>query len=237
MANILKGLDWNLLASYGSEEGINWRFTAPDSPWQNGCSESLIKSLKYCLAHAVGDHILSFSEIQTVAFEASNMLNERPIGPHPTSPDDGHYLCPNDFLLGRATTREPHGPFKEYVHDRQRFELVQLIASGFWKKMVNNYFPSLIVRQKWHTDHRNIAIDDIVLIQDTNAIRGQWKLGRVSEVEKSKDGHVRNCHVKYKLFDFDSSINKRFTTIRRAVQRLIVILLVEEDIAYNKQNN
>ena len=165
------------------------------------------------------------------------MLNERPIGRHPTSPDVGHYLCPNNFLLGRATTRVPHGPFKEYVNNRQRFELVQLIASGFLEKMVNNYFPSLIVRQKWHTGHRSIAIGDIVLIQDTNAIRGQWKLGRVSEVEKSKDGYVRNCHVKYKLLNSDSSINKRFTTIRRAVQRLIVILPVEEDIAYNKQDN
>ena len=120
--------------------------------------------------NAIGDPILSFSEIQTVVFEASNMLNERPIRRLLTSPDDGRYLCPNDFFLGRATGRVPHGLFKEYVSDRQRFELVQLIASGFWKKMIKNYFPSSIIRQKWHTDHRNIPIGDIVLIQDTNTI-------------------------------------------------------------------
>ena len=119
----------------------------------------------------------------------------------------------------------------------KRFELVQLIATCFWKKMIRNYFPSLIVRQEWHTKHRNVAVGDIVMIQDANSIRGQWKLGRVSNVEKSKDGFVRNCHVKYKLFDSDTLINKKFTTIRRAVQRLIVVLPIEEDVAHNKQSN
>ena len=67
--------------------------------------------------------------------------------------------------------------------------------------MIKNYFSSLIIHQKCHTD------------QDTNAIRGQWKLGRVSNVEKGNEGYVKNCHVKHKLFNSDSSINKKFTTI------------------------
>ena len=50
------------------------------------------------------------------------MMNERPIGRHPTDPADGAYLCPNDILLGRATTRVPSGPFNEHVNIKQRFE-------------------------------------------------------------------------------------------------------------------
>ena len=38
---------------------------------------------------------------------------------------------------------------------------------------------------------------DIVLIQDSNQIRGQWKLGKVSEVFP-EDGIVRKVHVAYK---------------------------------------
>ena len=43
-------------------------------------------------------------------FEAANLLNERPIGRHPTSPDEGTYICPNDPLLGRCTSIVPSGP-------------------------------------------------------------------------------------------------------------------------------
>ena len=49
-----------------------------------------------------------------------------------------------------------------------------------------------------HTMKRNLKIGDIVLIQDSNQIRGQWKLGKVSEVFPGEDGIVRKVHVTYK---------------------------------------
>ena len=172
----------------------------------------------------------------TVTFEAANMLNKRPIGRHPTSPEDGHYLCPNDLLLGRASSRVPQGPFKENTNNKQRFHLIQSIATGFWKKMTRDYFPNLIIRQKWHTNRRNVKIGDIVLIKDINAIRGNWTLGKVCKIE-GDDGHVRNCHVKYKLTNADLSTKKNFTIVRRPVQKLQIILAVEEDIDYNMKIN
>ena len=39
-----------------------------------------------------------------------------------------------------------------------------------------------MLRQKWHTSHRNLKIGDVVLIQDSNLVRGNWKLGKVSNV-------------------------------------------------------
>ena len=45
---------------------------------------------------------------------------------------------------------------------------------------------------------RNLKKGDIVLIQDSNKIRGQWKLGKVSEVFPGEDGIVRKVHVIYK---------------------------------------
>ena len=89
------------------------------------------------------------------------MLNERPIGRQTTLPEEGQYLCPNDLILGRAASRVPQGPFKEYVSDRHRFQLVKLIAPGFLNKMTKGNFPSLIVRQIWHYSQRNIAIETL----------------------------------------------------------------------------
>ena len=44
---------------------------------------------------------------------------------------------------------------------------------------------------------RNLKKGDIVLIQDSNQIRGQWKLGKVSEVFPGEDSIVRKVHVTY----------------------------------------
>ena len=139
-------------------EGFKWNFTPADVPWQNGTSESLIRSVKRSLKVAIGDSILTFSELQTVLLEVASLINERPIGRHPRSPKDGSYLCPNDLLLGRSTTRVPSGPFEESTNPRIRFEFIQNIITSFWKGWTTNYFPDLIERQKWHTAHRNVTL-------------------------------------------------------------------------------
>ena len=82
----------------------------------------------------IGQHVLTFSELQAVVYEAANLVNERPVGKHSTSPEEGSYLSPNNILLGRAAARVPGGPFKE-VPGRRRFEYVQHIADLFLEKM------------------------------------------------------------------------------------------------------
>ena len=92
-------LDQKSLQEYGCIEGFQWVFSSADAPWQNSVSEALIKSAKRAVTAAIGDSILTFFELPTVCYETANLLNERLIGRHPTSPDD-KYLCPNNLLLG-----------------------------------------------------------------------------------------------------------------------------------------
>ena len=165
------------------------------------------------------------------------MVNERPIERHPQSPEEGTYLCPNDLLLGRATARAPRGPFPKTTNPNHRHEFVQKSVDSFWKKWTRDYFPSLIVRQKWHTERRNLKEGDIVLFQDSNLVRGNWKLGRVSQVFPSQDGKVRKVEVRYKNPQPGEPTNeyrgKNFATLQRPVQRLVVILPVDADKAKN----
>ena len=159
-------------------------------------------------------------------------MNERPIGRHPTSPDDGTYLCPNDLLLGRATSRVPSGPFRETSDFRRRFEFVQSIVSYFWKKWTRDYFPSLLIQPKWHIAQRNLRAGDVVLIQDANQIRGQWKLGTVLKAFPG-DVRVRKVQVQYKNSKPREAVNKYhgrgFVTVERAVNKLVVLIPKEED--------
>ena len=52
-------------------------------------------------------------------------MNQRPLGRIPNDPDDGEYICPNDMLLGRASSKVPQGPVKETSNSRHRAEFVQ----------------------------------------------------------------------------------------------------------------
>ena len=130
----------------------------------NGATEALVKSTKKALNAAVGDQIMDFSELQTVMYEAAQIVNQRPIGRHPTHPDDGSYLCPNDLLLGRASPQIPQGPFKQRASDRYRLDFIQQVVQGFWKKRTRDYFPRLIIRSKWHVERTNVKKRDVVLI-------------------------------------------------------------------------
>ena len=130
LKNVVKGWNQEELKTFGVMEGFKWDFAPADAPWQNGVSEALVKSIKRAITAAISDHVLTFSELQTVCFEAANLVNERPIGRHPTSPHDGTYLCPNDLLLGRATSRVPSRPFRETSDFCRRFEFVQSIVQA-----------------------------------------------------------------------------------------------------------
>ena len=63
---------------------------------------------------------VTFSELQTIIFEISNLLNEKPIGMKSSYSVKMDYLCPNDLILGRASSRVPPGSFDEKCNPNRR---------------------------------------------------------------------------------------------------------------------
>ena len=162
-------------------------------------------------------------------YEAAQTVNQRLIGKHPTHPDNGSYLCPNNLLLGRSSPEVPQGPFKQRVSNRYRLEFIQQVVQSFWKKWTRDYFPGLIITSKWHMEKRNVRRGD-VLIQNSNPVRGNWKIGIVTEVHPSLDNKVRLVTVSYKN-QHQSGTPARYTSIERAVHKLIVLVAVEDQEA------
>lgn len=179
---------------------------------------------------SVGDSILTFGELQMALFEVANLTNERPIGIKPgTDLDLGSYLCPNDLILGRTSINVPSGTWTNTINPKPRLEFIQNIVSNFWRRWQRDYFPTLVVRQKWHVSKRNVVPGDIVLLQDSNAIVGKWKLAQIAEATPSQDGKVRNVIVRYK----NPKPGVKYEgvpdmLIRRSVHKLVVLLPVEE---------
>ena len=50
-----------------------------------------------------------------------------------------------------------------------------------------NVFPSLVLRKKWHTQRRDVQLNDVVTYVDENAVRGKWTIARVIETFPGQD--------------------------------------------------
>ena len=210
------------MCAYGHQQGVEWKFSPADAPWYNGTAEALVKSTKRALEAAVGDSVLTFSELQTCMLEAAQLVNQRPIGVIPNMPDDGTYLCPNDLMLGRASSKVPQGPFKERTSRKHRLDFIQAIVSAFWKRWTREVFPNLVLQPKWHTERRNLRKGDVVLVQDSNAVRGKWKMALVKEPLLSGDSKVRRAKLTYRTVEGGEQ------EVERAVQRLILLVPVDD---------
>ena len=103
------------------------------------------------------------------------------------------------------------------------------IVNSFWKKWTRDFWPSLIIRQKWHFEKRNLRVGDLVIFQDSNLIKNCWKLGEIVIAEKSKDGKVRNVSIRYKPKKIGKSYKgQKDVIITRSAHKLVVILPAEE---------
>ena len=196
LREMVKGWNNQELKDFCAERGTEWRFITPQAPHQNGTAESLVKSCKIALKKAIGSQVLTPFELHTCLQEVANLVNQRPIGRSPNDPDIGAYLCPNDMLLGRSSSKIPQGPFKETKNPNHRVEFVQRIVNEFWKIWNRDVFPLLVPRRKWNTEKRNVRVDDVVMVADHNAVRGKWTIGRIVHVYPGSDGKIRNVKVK-----------------------------------------
>ena len=144
----------------------------------------------------------------TVFAEVKSLINSRPLGYPSNDPNDLKPLTPNHFLLGRASTAVPQGPFEDSNNPRKTFEFVQTLVNYFWRRFIREYLVTLMRRPKWQRKERQISVGDLVLLVDFNAPRGKWNLALVKDVYPGSDGVVRNVLVKTASGEYKRSVQK-----------------------------
>ena len=234
--------DSDTLRRFGSDKGLNWEFVMPHSQHQNGAVEimiKLVKGIKASLMKSLGETKLTYNELHTLFLEVAQLCNERPIGLKPNSCTDPEFLSPNSLYLGRASDRIASGPFtsgdrfvEDPKHFTSRFHLVQGITNQFWKTWTKLYFPSLLVRQKWHTAKRNLQVGDVCLLSEPSALRGEWRLVQVTNTFPDSEGRVRNVEVKSKPKQDGNLpyVPGAFNYLKRHVCNLILLVPIEDGI-------
>ena len=237
---IASGWDMEQLVRFGATKGLEWKTAMANAQHQNGASEAMVKMAKgimKTMMKVLGDTKLSLNELYTVLAEVTNLVNERPIGIQPTDQAATDYLSPNSLLLGRSSDRICSGPFESnqvFTDDpnavKTRFLLVQALVSQFWKVWLKLYFPTLLIRRKWHLDRRNLCVGDICLMKDSNAFRGEWRLCEVNKTFPDAKKKVRNVQLRLKPRQGSSTkyVPTVDVTVKRHVGDLIVLVPVEE---------
>ena len=195
LREMIEGWQKEKLKEFAAEKRTKWQFITPTAPHQNGCAEAMVKSCKRAIKKAIGDNKLTPFELYICFLEIANLINQRPIGRVSTDPNEGTYLCPNDIFLGRASSEIPQGPFRETRDSRKRVEFVQRIMDDFWKHRQRDVFPALVPRRRWNADRRNVRVNDVVVVENPNVVRGNWTIGKVVAVFPGKDSKVRNVRV------------------------------------------
>ena len=219
-------------ARAGVDHGLEWVVGPADSPWRQGAVESLVAAAKKAIHIAVSNQRLSASEFLTVCTEAANTINERPIGLLPAIDSEINVLTPNCLLLGRATAANPSG-WQPGSHSlKTRYHLVSAIGQQFWEHWIQLYAPLLVSQQKWFSRPRELKVGDVVLVADSNTLKGEYRLAIVTETHPSRDGHIRSATVSYKNFKVSESVRQYkgapYTAVRRSVQRMALLVPVAE---------
>lgn len=200
---------------------IEWRFNTPFSSHKGGVWERMVRSVKTVLSNLLcefGSRIDDES-LHTVVCEAEAVVNSRPLTAISDCPDDLRPLSPSHLLtLKEGGAHSPPGNFLEYhVYGRKRWRRVQYLANLFWSRWKREYIHLLQPRSKWNKATRNLQVGDIVMIENDLTPRGDWLLGRITDVSLAKDGLVRSVTIQTSSFNY-----------RRPVTKCVLVLPIEE---------
>jgi len=201
-----QGHQRNLTQSLANDE-IKWSFIPPHSPHWGVKWESSGRSVKLHLLWVVEKTVLTFKQMQTLIAQISAVVNSRPLCYTPDT--DLTYLSPAHFLIGRPFTTFPEADLTHLPITRLGYwQLWQSMCQGFWKRWYQEYLTSLQQGRKWSNKERNIAVDNVVLVKDSNLPPAAWILARVVEAHPGPVGLVRAVQLKTSTGEMTRSITK-----------------------------
>lgn len=125
------------------------------------------------------------------------VINSRPLSVENLhDPTTQEPLTPNHTLTMKFSIILPlPGQFCKDLYLSKRWRRVQFLANEFWQIWKHEYPLNLQQCQKWQKTTRNPQMNNIVILQEDNSPRNEWKLASVVEVIPSADGTVRKVKL------------------------------------------
>lgn len=226
-AHALQELNKERLSAYLANQQCDFAMNAPHASHAGGVWERQIRTVRNILRMTIDlSKGLKDASLRTFFYETMAIVNSRPLTVntlcHPHGP---HPLTPNHLLTMKTSPAlPPPGYFiPEDVYSKKQWRQVQYLAEQFWSRWRKEYLANITIRQRWHKPKRNLQIGDIVILKDEEAVRNEWRLGKVIESLPGKDGLVRR--VRLKLGDRRSTDHTmRTPVVERPIQKLVVLV-------------
>ncbi len=175
---------------------IQWNFTVPESPWQNGITERMVQIVKKILLIKLGNLTLTLRQLETIMIECEAIVNRRPLAVVLES-QHGHDvpITPAKLLYGKDLIPIPSVQVKQSSISNA-WKHRKTLLGQFWTKFKNEYITSLQPRQKWkNVISRDAQVGDIVLIKEDNLSKNEWKIAKVTKVFPDKKGIIRHVEL------------------------------------------
>ena len=188
-----------------SSKGIRWQFNLAKAPWWGGVFERLVKQVTSCLKKTLGRSMLSFDELTTILVEVKAVLNSTRLT-YLYSDDVEEPLTPSHLVIGRRLLTLPVEPlqiddwdFRDHLtatkRSRYLADRIQLCRRRWQREYLAEVGEFHRLKGKNYT-LPPVRINDVVILHDQGTSqRAFWKLARITDLIKGRDGKVRGARV------------------------------------------
>ena len=225
-------------------QAVKQRFILPASPWWGGFYERLVRTVKACLKKTLGKAFVTFEELQTILCEIEVVevaMNNKPLA-YLREDDLDEALTPFHLMYHRSISTGKQFNSVDCVSIsslescKQRLFHLRKLLKDFWKRFRASYLNEPrqmnLYRKVKGNDTNNITIDDVVLIKDDEpAPRTQWRMGKVLQLVKGRDGEVRGARLRV----LSKAGKQSSVRIHRPVQRLIPFEIQEKSVVNDEE--
>ena len=205
--------------------GTEWLFSVERAPWWGGVFEHMVQTTKRCLRKIVGRAQFTSDELVTVLAEIEAVVNSRPLS-YVAASDMEEPLTPSHLLVGRRILNLPdHLGCIDCQEDPEfsldsnqltkRMKHLSNVLNHFWNRWRSECLAELrethsyTARRQSSTQPTSVEIGDIVIVHDERLPRGLWKLGRIVDVMRGRDGQIRGATVKMASEDGHGALLRR----------------------------
>ena len=198
---------------------IEWRFILEVSPWWGGFYERMVQAVKRPMRKILRRNNVTYDELLTIVKEIEAVINSRPLC-YLYSDDIEQALTPAHLITGKRqlSTRSNEFPVKDENEKtmNNRVKYLNSLISHYASRWKKEYLTELREFQKNNDKlpKKQIQIGDIVLIMEEGLPRCRWRMGKVHELMKSKDGYVRGCRL------LVHNVNRKASFLNRPINKL-----------------
>ena len=217
-----------------SEHGVDYIPCPVGAHYIHGKVERKIREVRKSVQIAVQNERLSIVQWETVMAQIGNSVNNLPIGLKSRISDleQLDLITPNRLILGRNNDRCGNAPLVICPDHKKMIQTNAKIFRAWFETWLVSYVPTLIERSKWHTSDQPVNIGDVVLfLKSDREFDLQYQYGIISNITKSRDGHIRKVTVQYQ--NSNETIKR---TTERGVRDLVVVSPVDELDIYESLN-